>query len=105
MSTPDPAEAAKRQPVARTAAQGGAAAAVIVVLAWLAALARLDLAPGPATDLPLEVAGALQFLLTWAAAALMNRPKDRPASGPTGLPRARPGAGGVTEVERASQPR
>ena len=91
--------------MARTAAQGGAAAALVVVLAWVAALAGLDLDPGPARALPLEVATAFQFLLTWAAAAAMNRPNDRPASGPTGLPRAGPGAGGAPEVERASQPR
>lgn len=92
--------------MARTAAQGGAAAAVIVVGSWGAAYVGLDLDPrGLGLDLPLEVAGALQFLLTWAAAALMNRPKHRPARGPTSLPRARPGAGGVTEVERAAQPR
>ena len=64
------------QRVARTAAQGGLALAVVVITEWALLLAGADLDPGPGQGLPLPVSAAFQGLLTTATAFAMNR---RPA--------------------------
>lgn len=61
------------QRMARTAAQGGAAFAVVVIAEWALMLAGFDLDPGAGKGLPLPVSGAFQGLLTLAAAVWMNR--------------------------------
>lgn len=64
------------QRVARTVAQTGAAAAVIVVASWVGRLVGVDLDPGPGVDLPLEVSLAMQSIITAAVAWRMNRPSS-----------------------------
>ena len=66
------------QRMARTAAQGGAAAATIVIVEWALLLAGFDLDPGPGKGLPVAVSAAFQGLLTWAAAVAMNRRSTTP---------------------------
>jgi hypothetical protein len=62
--------------VTRTAGQASGAAAVVVLLVWVARLFGVDLDPdGPGTNAPAEVIAAATALLSIAAAWAMNRGK------------------------------
>ena len=73
-------EPSSGQRMARTAAQSGAALAVVVIVEWALTYAGLDLDPDTdGTGLPVAVSAAFQGLLTWAAAVWMNRRRPAPA--------------------------
>lgn len=63
--------------IARTVTQGGLPTALLVLVTWAAGMSKLDLDPGPGTDLPATVAGAFVFVGLTVAAWLMNRGKLR----------------------------
>jgi hypothetical protein len=74
------AEANKAQgrlAIARTITQGGIPTAVLIILTWAGAMAKLDLDPGPGTDLPAPVGGAFVFVGLTIAVYLMNRGRLR----------------------------